>query len=123
MVRKLLFIYLALVTAATVSVLLVVNVAVVSRLCVSFKDSFHSPEAEWYLPQPPYPYAARAGHVSGRGVVFLTTDGSGRISDAHMQQSTGSKMLDANTVAFAVSNWHGPPDDQRQVPITYLLVR
>ena len=72
-----------------------------------------------HTPKPPYPYQARVAHLSGSGVCHVTFDGSGHVSSASMTSSIGSGLLDSNTVEFAKSNWTGPPNASRDVPITY----
>ena len=75
----------------------------------------------WRTPQPPYPYAMRAARVQGSGSVRITTDGSGRVVNASVTQSTGNALLDANTAQFARTNWSGPPNASITVPITYQM--
>ncbi len=75
----------------------------------------------WKTPKPIYPYQARASHVQGSGSVRVSTNASGDVISAVISQSVGSGILDANTVAFARSNWHGPPNSTTTVPITYKL--
>ena len=77
------------------------------------------------LPYPPYPLRARAFHYQGSGVVKVTFDESGRASNVMMKQSTRSKMLDENTIAFAQANWKSPGGKKKTiyVPVTYRLVR
>lgn len=75
----------------------------------------------WKTPRPNYPYQARAARVQGSGSVRVSTDGSGRVISASIVASVGNGILDANTIAFAKSNWHGPPNTTTTVPITYKL--
>lgn len=74
-----------------------------------------------HTPQPPYPYQARAAHITGSGSVSVTFDGSGHASSVSISQSVGSAILDSNTVQFARANWTGTPNTHVTVPITYRL--
>ncbi len=74
-----------------------------------------------HTPQPPYPYQARAAHITGSGSVSVTFDGSGHASSVSVSQSVGSAILDSNTVQFAKANWTGTPNTHVTVPITYRL--
>jgi TonB family protein len=74
-------------------------------------------------PRPEYPYEARRAKVTGSGVCVLTVDSaSGSVTDAHMAQSTGSRMLDDSTVA-AFKRWRFKPGAVSEVrmPITYSM--
>lgn len=75
----------------------------------------------WKTPKPNYPYQARASRVQGSGSVRVSTNASGAVISVTVSQSVGSGILDANTVAFARSNWRGPPNSTTTVPITYKL--
>ena len=74
-----------------------------------------------HTPQPPYPYQARAAHITGSGSVAVTFDGSGHASSVTVSQSAGSGLLDNNTIQFAKANWTGTPNTRVTVPITYRL--
>ncbi len=71
-----------------------------------------------HTPQPPYPYQARAAHLTGSGSVPVTFDGSGHASSVSVSQSVGSGILDNNTVQFAKANWTGRriPDVMCRLP-------
>ena len=75
------------------------------------------------LPNPPYPLQARARHYQGSGYVKVTFDERGRASSVVMKQSTRSRMLDANTIAFAQANWRSSGGMKKTilVPVTYVL--
>jgi protein TonB len=75
----------------------------------------------WRTPKPPYPYEARAARFQGSGRILVSTDDSGAVTSATIQQSVGSAILDSNTVSFARGNWHGPPNSSTTVAITYQL--
>ncbi len=77
----------------------------------------------FHTPFPPYPLQARARHYQGSGVAKVTFDEKGRASSVVMTQSTRSKMLDANTVAFALANWTSSGGKKKTilVPVTYRL--
>ena len=79
-------------------------------------------DPRWSTPAPPYPKAARAAHMQGRGIVRISTDASGRVVSATVRQSMGNDALDDDTTKFALAHWHGPPNTSRDVPITYRLV-
>ena len=74
-----------------------------------------------HTPEPPYPYAATHAHIQGSGVCQVTFDGSGHASTAKMSKSTGSEMLDKNTVDFAQKQWTGKPNSKASVPVAYIL--
>ena len=75
----------------------------------------------WNKPKPVYPAALRLARVQGSGVVRVTTDGSGRVVNAIIVQSTGNAVLDDNTCRSARNFWSGPPNSTLSVPITYQL--
>ena len=72
-----------------------------------------------HTPHPSYPYAARAKHVQGSGVCHVVFGVTGHVASAEMTRSTGSDILDNNTVEFAKANWTGAPNSSVNVPITY----
>jgi TonB family protein len=77
-----------------------------------------------YSPKPPYPYEARAHHITGSGVCVLTVDtASGQVTGATMAQSTGSPILDdATTTTFM--RWRfraGRVAPRVKVPITFTM--
>src|SRR5207253_801941 len=77
-----------------------------------------------YGPRPPYPYEARRARTTGSGVVLVMVDPtSGRVTDAQMRLSTGSLILDNNSVA-ALRRWRFKPVGVTtiDVPITYTLM-
>ena len=57
------------------------------------------------MPYPPYPHQARAHHEQGSGMVTVSFDESGRVVKAAMTPSTGSKVLDANTIDCVFKRW------------------
>ena len=74
----------------------------------------------WRTPRPPYPPAALIARMQGSGEVRITTDASGNVRDIVVTRSISS-VLDANTRSFARSNWKGPPNATRIVPIIYRI--
>ncbi len=76
-----------------------------------------------YAPNPPYPYQARQKQEHGRGVVQVTFDARGRPVKAIMTKSTGSAILDSNTINYALKAWKYPPGQTRTVlaPVDYEL--
>ncbi len=76
-----------------------------------------------YSPKPPYPYEARARHLTGSGVCVLTIDvGSGAVTDASMAQSIGNSILD-NAATSAFRQWRFKPGTvaKVKVPITFTM--
>ena len=80
-----------------------------------------TPVRPTYTPKPPYPYQARSGHVEGAGAVRVIFGESGRPSSVTVVQTTGSELLDGNTVQWAQEHWSGPPNTALTVPIRYML--
>ena len=74
----------------------------------------------WKTPRPPYPPAALASRIQGSGSVRITTDASGNVSSAVITAPINA-ILDANTRSFARSNWKGPPNQTRTVPVVYQI--
>ena len=74
----------------------------------------------WVLPKPGYPFQARKMHLTGSGGVRVTTDANGRVVSATMSPGI-HPMLDQAAISFARSNWRGPPNTTRVVPITFVL--
>jgi TonB family protein len=77
-----------------------------------------------YAPKPPYPYEARAHHITGSGVCVLNVDtATGEVTGAVMAQSTGSPILDeATTTTFR--RWRfraGQVAPRVKVPITFTM--
>ena len=70
-------------------------------------------------PTPGYPAVAYAAHITGAGRCQVTFGASGNVVKATMVKSTGAKVLDDNTLAWARAHWTGRPDTRVQVPITY----
>jgi len=76
-----------------------------------------------YAPRPEYPYEARRQRTTGSGsVVLLINSLTGSVTDARMEQSTGSIVLDNSTVS-TLQRWRFKPGTvtKVQVPITYTL--
>ena len=74
----------------------------------------------WRTPKPPYPTAALASRIQGKGSVRISTDGSGNVVNVVITGAI-NPMLDANTRTFARSNWKGPPNSTRTVPVIYQI--
>ena len=74
-----------------------------------------------HTPGPPYPLAARAASITGLGTCYVVFGSSGHVRRAMMTKSTGSAILDENTVSFARKNWTGQPNTAISVPIAYKL--
>jgi TonB family protein len=76
-----------------------------------------------FAPAPDYPYEARRQHIVGRGIVILEVDRtSGNVTHAVMQESTGSVLLDDNTLT-AFRRWRFQPGTIKMVriPINYTM--
>jgi len=73
-------------------------------------------------PQPPYPYEARAHHITGSGICVVTVDPSGSVSDATMAQSIGNPILD-NSAVSAFKRWRFKPGvaPKVKIPITFTM--
>jgi protein TonB len=66
-------------------------------------------------PPPRYPAAARRRGVEGTVLVRLKVDGRGRVLDAEVLRSSGSKLLD-EAAASALRRWRFTPGwDQKGV--------
>ncbi len=77
--------------------------------------------AGWKTPKPPYPYQARAAHVTGITGVRITTDASGNISSVAITKSSGSGILDSNATSYIRANWKGPPNASFSKEVEYRL--
>jgi len=76
-----------------------------------------------YAPRPEYPYEARRQRTTGSGSAVLLIDSlTGSVTDARMEQSTGSIVLDNSTVSM-LQRWRFKSGTvtKVQVPITYTL--
>ena len=73
------------------------------------------------VPRPPYPFQARARYEQGNGLVKASFDESGRCVSAEMTPSTGSGILDGNTVNFALTKWKssGSKKVTTTIPVSY----
>jgi TonB family protein len=72
-------------------------------------------------PLPEYPYEAKRRNLTGSGVCVLSVDtATGRVTDATMSQSTGSRFLDRFTIQ-TFKSWRFKPGTVSQVrlPISY----
>jgi len=72
-------------------------------------------------PLPEYPYEAKRGDLTGNGVCVVTVDpATGKVTDAGMAQSTGSRVLDKVTTE-TFKRWRFKPGtvSQVRVPISY----
>jgi TonB family protein len=73
-------------------------------------------------PQPPYPYEARAHHITGSGICVVTVDPGGSVSDATMAQSIGNNLLDQSALS-TFRRWKFRPGTVTKVkiPITFTM--
>ena len=72
-------------------------------------------------PLPAYPYEAKRRDVSGSGVCVITVDhGTGKVTAATMERSTGDRVLDKVTTE-TFKSWRFKPGTVSQVrlPISY----
>jgi TonB family protein len=72
-------------------------------------------------PLPMYPYEAKRRDVTGSGVCVLTVDpGTGNVTDAIMEQSTGDRVLDKVTTE-TFKSWRFKPGTLSQIrlPVSY----
>ena len=79
----------------------------------------------WYLAiELKYPYEARRNHITGRGIAVMKIDrATGRVTSCHMEQSTGSDLLD-NAALDAFREWRFKPGgaiDAVRVPIMFTM--
>lgn len=76
-----------------------------------------------FAPHPSYPYAARRAHAIGAGVAALEVDEeTGLVKKATMRISTGSPILDENTLG-TLRQWRFKPHtlSEARVPIHYTM--
>jgi TonB family protein len=74
-------------------------------------------------PQPPYPYEARAKHITGQGVCVVTVDAaSGSVTDATMAVSIGNNLLDQSAIN-TFKRWKFKPGtvSKVKIPITFTM--
>ena len=84
-----------------------------------------APPALVPLDTPPGPssWAQLRGHLDGRVVLDVATDGSGQVTSARVTQSSGDPVLDAHAVA-TVERWRfavpaGAPGVQGELPMRF----
>ena len=75
----------------------------------------------WRTTATVYPSEALKKRIAGKGVIHIATDKDGFVTEAHMEQSTGSKLLDEATINTARTYWQGPPNAAKSLPIEYRL--
>ena len=73
-------------------------------------------------PQPPYPYEARAHHITGSGVCVVTIGPDGGVTDAVMAQSIGNNLLDQSALS-TFRRWKFRPGtvSKVKIPITFTM--
>ena len=73
-------------------------------------------------PWPEYPYEARRSGITGKGLLRIYVDESGKVTDVKVLKSTGNPLLDfAGLTAFR--RWRAKPGVRREVdmPLTFVL--
>ena len=75
----------------------------------------------WRIPKPPYPYALRSQRIQGVARIKITTDSTGRVSDAVILKSTGNSSLDENTIQRVRAEWSGPPNASTVREVEYKI--
>ena len=74
-------------------------------------------------PAPPYPAQALRMQLSGVVTLKVRVDTQGRPVDAAVENSSGSKLLDATALKFVLARWHFIPATQGGTAIeAYALV-
>lgn len=76
-----------------------------------------------HAPKPTYPYEARMRYEQGSGVAIVTVDvATGQVTDVAMTVSTGSRLLDFETVS-TFRQWRFKPGTvyKVRIPIHYAL--
>lgn len=73
-------------------------------------------------PQPPYPYEARAHHITGQGVCVVTVGPDGSVTDAVMATSIGNNLLDQSALN-TFKRWKFRPGtvSKVKIPITFTM--
>ena len=59
------------------------------------------------------------GKVMGSGTCEVLFDAAGSAASVRIIKSTGSKILDENTVSYGYQHWTGQPNSRALVPILY----
>ena len=99
-------------------------VCVCGLVCMGMAQSPETPHASGvHTPGPTYPADALKANITGSGTCQVVFDASGHVDKAVMLKSTGSKVLDENTLGFARKNWTGQPNTKVAVPIDYQLAK
>lgn len=60
-------------------------------------------------------------HNQARLTARATFDAHGRVASATIIESSGSAILDRETLTYAKKNWSGPPNATKDVPCYYKL--
>ena len=82
----------------------------------------HHRQIAIYKPQPPYPYEARARHITGAGVCIVYVRPDETVRRAEMRPSTGHAILD-NAALGTFRRWRFAPGTVKRVkiPIRYFM--
>ncbi len=74
----------------------------------------------WRTVRPTYPRSALNARVQGVATIRISTDRFGNVTKVTFLKSI-NPILDANTRAFALAHWKGPPNSTRTVPVVYAI--
>ncbi len=97
-----------------------VNIPISYKLTPPVKGSKGDLQA--YTPVPPYPYQAVRARLEGSGTAKVSFDETGKAISVTMVKSTGSSVLDDNTIAYGFANWRSMRGKMTSfVPVAYRL--
>lgn len=96
-----------------------VLVAMLLPACAGRAAGDSTRQQNWHTPKPSYPVAAIRDRIWGAGVFDVRTGADGHVDAVTIVSSTGSKVLDENTIRFARNHWTGPANTHREIPAIY----
>ena len=65
----------------------------------------------------------KTGSIEASGIIKVATDSSGHVVRGVITRSSGSEVLDENTMKFALGAWTGPRSSVYEVPVKYQIPR
>ena len=76
-------------------------------------------------PHPPYPLQARAAHITGTVIVRVTFAAAGPVRTVKIMKSSGSEILDSNTVNYIKAKWRSTLGKEytKEQTLSYFLVQ